>query len=57
MTIRNDVFMGFKNPILSGVNIGSNAIIAAGSLVKRDVKAGTVVGGCQLNKLKLLMTL
>ncbi len=52
VTIDDNVFVGFNSTILPGVNIGSNAIIAAGSLVNRDVKAGTVVGGVPAKQIK-----
>lgn len=43
--IGNNVFIGMDSTILKGVNIGSNAVIAAGSLVTDDVPANQVWGG------------
>ena len=43
--IGDNVFIGSNSTILYDVNIGSNAIVAAGSLVNRDVPANSVVGG------------
>lgn len=39
------VWVGSNSTILSGVTIGDGAIIAAGSVVTKDVEAGTIVGG------------
>lgn len=43
--IGNDVWIGTRAVILKGVTIGDGAIIAAGSIVHKDVPAGCVVGG------------
>jgi acetyltransferase-like isoleucine patch superfamily enzyme len=43
--IRDNVFIGFGAIILPGVTIGPNAIVSAGSVVRSDVKEGTVVAG------------
>lgn len=40
-----NVWVGSNSTILRGVSIGENAIIAAGSVVTRDVPANTIVGG------------
>jgi maltose O-acetyltransferase len=39
------VFIGANTTILPGVTVGDDAIIGAGSVVRRDVPAGTVVAG------------
>lgn len=44
-TIGNDVWIGWKATILPGVTIGDGAIVAAGSVVARDVPAYAVVAG------------
>jgi maltose O-acetyltransferase len=43
--IGSRVFVGARAVILPGVTIGDDAIVGAGSLVRRDVPAGTVVAG------------
>ena len=39
-----NVWVGSNSTILRGVTVGDNAIIAAGSVVTKDVAANTVVG-------------
>lgn len=43
--IRDNCFIGSNSIIYNNVKIGPNAIIAAGSVVTKDVPPGTVVGG------------
>lgn len=43
--IKDNVFVGANSVIQYGVTIGPNAIVAAGSVVTKDVPPGTVVGG------------
>lgn len=43
--IMDNVFIGAKSIILPDVRIGPNAIVAAGSIVTKDVPPGTIVGG------------
>lgn len=43
--IGKNVWIGSNSTILQGVTIGDNAIVAAGSVVAKDVPANTVVGG------------
>jgi len=43
--IGNDVWIGSKATILQGVTIGNGAIIAAGSVVTKDVPAYAIVAG------------
>jgi virginiamycin A acetyltransferase len=45
ITIGNDVWIGTKAIILSGVKIGDGAVIAAGSIVTRDVPPYAIVAG------------
>jgi acetyltransferase-like isoleucine patch superfamily enzyme len=45
VTIGEDVWVGYGAIILSGVTIGRGAIIAAGSLVTKDVAPYTIVAG------------
>jgi acetyltransferase-like isoleucine patch superfamily enzyme len=50
--IGNHVWVGMNATILKGVTIGDGAIIAAGSIVTKDVKANTLVGGVPARILK-----
>ena len=43
--IRDNVFIGHQAIVLPGVTIGPNAIVAANSVVTRDVPPNSVVGG------------
>lgn len=43
--VGNNVFIGLNAIIMPGVNVGDGAIIGAGSVVTKDVKSYTVVGG------------
>jgi acetyltransferase-like isoleucine patch superfamily enzyme len=43
--IEDKVWIGFNSVILKGVRIGEGAIVAACSLVSRDVEPYTIVGG------------
>jgi acetyltransferase-like isoleucine patch superfamily enzyme len=45
IVIEDDVWVGFKSTILKGVHVGRGAIIAAGSMVTKDVPAWTIVAG------------
>lgn len=43
--IFDNVFIGAYSTIMYNVKIGPNAIVAAGSVVTKDVQKGTIVGG------------
>jgi acetyltransferase-like isoleucine patch superfamily enzyme len=43
--IGNNVFVGIGAILLPNITIGDNTIIAAGSIVSKDVAPGTIVGG------------
>ena len=43
--VMDNVFIGANSTILYDVKIGPNAIVAAGSVVTKDVPAGVIVGG------------
>lgn len=43
--IGNDVWLGYEAMIMPGVQIGDGAIVAAKSVVTKDVPAYTIVGG------------
>ncbi|TMO12921.1 sugar O-acetyltransferase, partial [Pseudoalteromonas sp. S326] len=45
ITIGNNVWIGAGVIIFAGVCIGDNSVIGAGSVVTKNVKADTVVGG------------
>ncbi len=52
--IANDVWVGANSVITQGVTIGEGAIIAAGSVVNKDVQAMTIVGGVPAKVIKSL---
>lgn len=43
--VGNDVWLGYEATIMPGVQIGNGAIVAAKSVVVKDVPAYTIVGG------------
>lgn len=43
--VGNDVWIGHGSIIIAGVSIGDGAIVAAGSVVTKDVEPCTIVGG------------
>ena len=45
VVIEDDAWIGFKATVLKGVRIGRGAIVAAGSVVTKDVPAFSVVAG------------
>jgi len=50
--IGNDVWIGTNSIILDGVIIGDGAIIAANSVVNKDVEAYSIVGGLPARQIK-----
>ncbi|MGG2091891.1 sugar O-acetyltransferase [Bacillus sp. S13(2024)] len=52
ISIGNDVWIGGSCVILAGVTIGDNSIVAAGSVVTKDVPANTIVAGNPAKRLK-----
>ncbi|MEB4616629.1 sugar O-acetyltransferase [Leucobacter sp. M11] len=52
--IGNNVWIGASALIMQGVSIGADAVVAAGSVVTRDVPARTVVGGVPARVIKTL---
>lgn len=52
ITIGNKVWIGGNSTILPNVKIGDNSIIAAGSIVDKDVPPNSIVGGNPLRVLK-----
>lgn len=47
-----NVWVGSNSTILCGVTVGDNAVIAAGSVVTKDVAPGTVVAGVPARYIK-----
>ncbi len=52
ITIGNDVWLGANSVVVSGVTIGKGSIVAAGSVVTKDVPPYTIVGGIPAKPLK-----
>lgn len=50
--IGNDVWIGGSSVILPGVTIGDNSVVAAGSVVTKDVPANVIVAGNPARKIK-----
>jgi maltose O-acetyltransferase len=55
VTIGSGVWLGARCTILPGVTIGSGAIVAAGSVVQRDVAPNTLVGGVPARVIRNLL--
>lgn len=51
--IGDEVMIGANSIILPGVHIGNRAVVSAGTLVHRDVPAGSMVGG---NPMQMIYT-
>ena len=45
VVIEHDAFIGAGSIILSGVTIGANSVVAAGSVVSRSIPANEIWGG------------
>jgi len=52
--IKKNAWIGANATILQGVTIGENAIVAAGSVVSKDVPDNTIVGGIPAKILKTI---
>ena len=52
VTIGRDVWVGAGSIILPGVTIGDGCVVAAGSVVTKDVPPGSVVGGVPAKLIK-----
>lgn len=52
ITLGRGVWVGSQSTILSGVTVGDHAVIAAGSVVTKDVPPLTVVGGVPARVIK-----
>ena len=53
IVVEDDVWIGYNVVVLSGVRIGKGAVIAAKSVVTRDVPAGAIVAGSPARVLKM----
>jgi len=56
INIADNVWIGMGAQILPGVNIGKNAIVAAGAVVNRDVAENTMVAGVPAKLIKTIDT-
>lgn len=45
ITIHDNCFIGSRSVLMPGISIGPNSVIAAGSVVTKDVAPNTVAGG------------
>ncbi|MEX2170253.1 MAG: WcaF family extracellular polysaccharide biosynthesis acetyltransferase [Pirellulales bacterium] len=45
IVVENGAWVAASSLLLPGVTVGANAVVAAGSVVTKDVPAGTMVGG------------
>lgn len=52
--IGNNVWIGDKVTVLAGVSIGDNVIVAANSVVTKDVPSNCIVAGCPARIIKVL---
>lgn len=52
VTVEDGVWVGTRATILDGVTVGRNSIIAAGSIVTRDVPPYSIVGGIPAKVIK-----
>ncbi len=55
IVVQDGVWIGFKSSILNGVTIGENSVVAAYSLVKKDIEKYYLYGGIPAQKLKSLI--
>jgi virginiamycin A acetyltransferase len=52
ITVDDDVWIGFRTTIMSGVHIGQGAVVAAGAVVTKDVPPYAIVGGVPARVIK-----
>jgi acetyltransferase-like isoleucine patch superfamily enzyme len=53
VTIESGVWIGTRSIILDGVRVGKNSIVAAGSVVNKDVLPYSIVGGVPAKLIKM----
>jgi acetyltransferase-like isoleucine patch superfamily enzyme len=56
VTIGNDVWIGARSVVLDGININDGVIVAAGSVVTKDVPPFAIVGGIPAKIIKYRFT-
>jgi acetyltransferase-like isoleucine patch superfamily enzyme len=54
VVIEDGVWIGMRCTILKGVTVGRNTIVAAGSLVTRDLPANVLAGGVPAKPMRQL---
>jgi len=54
ITLEEGVWVGTNSIILSGVTIGKGAVVAAGSVVTKDVRAGCLVSGIPARLIRIV---
>ncbi|MFV4942178.1 CatB-related O-acetyltransferase [Lactobacillus delbrueckii subsp. lactis] len=52
IVLDDDVWVGYRATILSGVHIGQGAVVAAGAVVTKDVPSYAIVGGVPAKVIK-----
>lgn len=52
ITIEDDVWIGYRATIMSGVHIGQGAVIAAGAVVTKDIPPYAIAGGVPARVIK-----
>lgn len=56
IVIEDNVWIGINSTILPGVTLGKNCVVAAGSVVTKDVPADTIVAGNPAKIVKQMKT-
>ena len=52
ITVGDNVYIGVRSMIMPGVHIGNNVVVAAGSIITKDVPSNVVVGGVPARVIK-----